>query len=96
MPPKTTSTEPPPEIPCSQEECSYVTPAGAPTWEIALGFLTQNTTAVHPPPPPPSTTGKGAAGHTPPTATSSCLEKLPRPTFSMQMSKAQWTFTKLQ
>ena len=89
MPPKTISTEPSPEISCSQAECSFVTPAGAPTWEIALGFLTQHTTAVHSPPPPPPTNGGSSAGHTP---HMSKLEKLPRPNFELAMSEGQWEF----
>ena len=42
------------------------------------------------------TQSEHGAAPTQPTATPSRLEKLPRPTFSLQMSEAQWTFTKLQ
>ena len=70
---------------CSVEECDYKTPAGVPTWDLMVTLLTTHTQAVH-----------GVGG--PPAAPSnqSKLEKLPRPTFTLEMTEAQWKFTEIQ
>ena len=76
---------PPTPLQCSVAECTFSTAAGAPTWEIMLTLLTNHTQAVH-----------GGGSQPPPTNISSKLEKLPRPTFSLNMTESQWNFTKIQ
>ena len=51
---------------------------------MLLGFLQQHTQAVH-----------GGGGGQQASSTSK-LEKLPRPTFTLNMSESQWNFTKIQ
>ena len=75
---------PPQPLECSNEGCTYETPAGCPPWDMMVTLLTQHTQSVH---------GNANQG---PTSLGSKLEKLPRPTFSLQMTEAQWTFTKIQ
>ena len=58
------------------------TPAGCPTWELVSNFLTQHTQAVH------------AGGPGQQAAQSGKLEKLPRPTFTLNMTESQWNYTR--
>ena len=74
---------PPPQIKCSHGDCDFLTPPNCPTWDLARDFLTQHTQAVH-------TTGQQQASQT------GKLEKLPRPTFTLNMTESQWSFTKTQ
>ena len=92
MPPKSTTTQHPgsdavPQVSCSHTDCSFETPPNVPSWDIALGFLTQHTVAVHPP--PAGQIQQGTPGHT---QQAPKLEKLPRPTFELPMSEGQWDF----
>ena len=92
MPPKQTAPpggDPPEPQQCSRPDCEYTTPAGAPTWELTLGFLTQHIAAAHPAP-AATVNPLGAAPH------SSKLEKLHRPSFSLAMSEGQWEFLSVQ
>ena len=75
---------PPNPLECSNEDCDYKTPNGCPTWDLMVTLLTQHTQSVH-----------GGAQLTQP-GPGNKLEKLPRPTFTLQMTESQWTFTKLQ
>ena len=74
---------PPPQQKCSQTDCQFETPAGCPTWELLSTFLVQHTQAVH-----------AAAPANSPSVPR--LEKLPRPTFTLDMSQAEWSFTEAQ
>ena len=76
---------PPRPIPCSLDSCDYTTPEGATTWEMMFNFLNIHAQTAH-----------GIAGlqNSTPAATSSKLEKLPRPTFTLNSSEATWNFTK--
>ena len=77
---------PPTPLTCSVTECQYTTPEATPTWEMMFNQLNLHTQAVH-----------GVAGHqavAAPTPTTSKLEKLPRPTFTLNSSEATWNFTK--
>ena len=75
----------PQPLECSHPECGYSTPPGCPTWDLIVTLLTQHTQSVH--------GGTLTNGSVP---QSSKLEKLPRPVFNLQMTEAQWTFTKIQ
>ena len=76
----------PTPLQCSVEDCVFKTATGAPSWELMITLLNMHTQAVH-----------GGAGlpQTPPT-NNPRLDKLPRPTFTLNMSESQWSFTKLQ
>ena len=76
---------PPPPIECSKADCDFKTPPGIPSWELLLKTLELHTMADHPSP-------QGQLGG----ATSGKLEKLPRPTFTLLMTEAQWEFTMLK
>ena len=77
---------PPTPMECSVAECTFSTTAGCPTWELMATLLTIHTQAVH-----------GGAGAPQPASTNQHkLEKLPRPTFTLQMTESQWSFTKVQ
>ena len=73
---------PPPQQKCSHADCDWETPAGCPTWELVSTFLTQHTQAVH----------GGGQGQQP--NQSGKLEKLPRPTFTLNMTESQWNYTR--
>ena len=75
---------PPAPLLCSVPGCDYETPQGAPTWEACITLLTTYAQSDH-----------GGAAQ-PVTTTGSKLEKLPRPTFTLNMTESQWSFTKIQ
>ena len=78
----------PPPHHCNVTGCAYKTAEGTPTWELMLIQLNLHSQTAH-----------GVAGHQPvavPVTQSSKLEKLPRPTFTLQSSEAAWNFTKTQ
>ena len=75
---------PPTSQECSHTDCNYTTPTGCPTWELIANFLQQHTQAVH---------GGGVQQGS---STVSKLEKLPRPTFTLNMTESQWSFKKMQ
>ena len=76
--------EVPSPLQCSVPNCGFSTNAGCPTWDLMVNILAQHTQSVH-----------GGAPATQPSHTSR-LEKLPRPTSSLQMTKSQWQFKKIQ
>jgi hypothetical protein len=75
---------PPAPLDCSVEDCYFKTAAGAPTWEIMVTLLTTHTQAVH----------GGSRQQT--LSSQFMLEKLPRPTFTLNMTESQWSFVKTQ
>ena len=79
----TTDPSQPLQIECSLGDCDFQTPPNCPTWDLARDFLAQHTQAVH-------VTGQQQASQP------GKLEKLPRPTFTLNMTESQWSFTKTQ
>ena len=73
----------PQPLECSVSSCEYQTPTGCPTWDLMVTLLTQHTASVH---------GSSSSVAT----QNSKLEKLPRPTFNLNMTESQWNFTKIQ
>ena len=67
---------------CSKTDCHWTTPAGIPTWDLVLKALEIHTNTQHAP----------APAVIPPPKSAAKLEKLPRPTFTLQMTQAQWEF----
>ena len=78
--------DPPPQQSCSAAGCTWTTPAGLPSWDLVIQLITTHTAAAHP--------GGGGGSATGPHAAK--LEKLPRPTFTLNMSESQWDFTEMQ
>ena len=74
----------PASLTCTAPGCSFTTPPGAPTWENLIALLSLHTQSAHP----------NTSAATP--VNSSKLEKLPRPTFTLNMTESQWNFTKIQ
>ena len=72
----------PQPLECSVETCQFQTPAGCPTWDLMVTLLTQHSNSVH-----------GSQSNA---ITNSKLEKLPRPSFNLNMTESQWSFTKIQ
>ena len=77
---------PPPPMHCSAPECHFQTPDTIPTYELVIQSLSIHTQAAHPTP----AAVQAAA------APKSRLEKLPRPTFTLNMSESKWNFTVIQ
>ena len=77
---------PPAPVKCSKPGCDFVTPEGAPTWELLNSFLTNHTSSCHQPAVPQPVAGQQ----------SSKLEKLPRPVFTLGMSESAWEFVMVQ
>ena len=75
---------PPTPLECSSADCDFNTPVGCPSWELMAGILQTHSQTVH-----------GGGGPQQGT-TSSKLEKLPRPTFTLKMTESQWSFKKTQ
>lgn len=78
---------PPAQVSCSKPDCDYLTPEGAPTWELMNNFLTNHTNSCHPQP---------VAQAAPAPQVSSKLEKLPRPVFTLSKSESAWEFVMVQ
>ena len=76
---------PPPPLACSDPACTYSTPSGTPTWELMVSKLSTHTHAVH---------GNGGGEGPPSTSAGQAprLEKLPRPTFQLDMTISEWAF----
>ena len=77
---------PPTPLTCPAPDCQYQTPANTPTWDNMLTLLNMYLQMVH-----PNTNAPAPAA-----AASVRLDRLPRPTFSLNMSEAAWDFTVLQ
>ena len=71
---------PPAPLRCSVQGCAYITPDNTPTWESIIQLMSLHTTAVHTAAP----------------ATAPKLEKLPRPTFSLNITESKWNFLVIQ
>ena len=80
---------PPARQECSVPECEYTTPEGVPTWEMLTTHLSTHTQAAHPPPAPVQPQPQQHTHH-------AKLESLPRPKFTLNMTKAQWEFINMQ
>ena len=65
---------------CTASDCEFITPPNCPDWEKMLKLLELHTAAVHNVP-------TGQVGASPSTK----LEKLPRPSFSLDMTQSEWT-----
>ena len=76
----------PTPIKCSLAGCDYSTPANCPDWDKMLKMLKLHNAAVHNIAP---VAGQG-------TASTPRLEKLPRPSFSLEMSQSEWSFKDAQ
>ena len=72
---------PPNNLLCSAPGCMYKTLDGVPTWDGMVSLLNNHTQAVH------------VQVHA---ASAPKLEKLPRPTFTLNMSESNWSFTKIK
>ena len=70
---------------CSDPACSYSTSVGTPTWELMVSQLSIHVNIVN-----GNCGGDGSsvayAGPAP------RLEKLPRPTYQLDMSQSEWAF----
>ena len=74
---------PPPPLTCSAPDCEFSTPQGAPTWEMMSALLNTHALSVH-------TAGGGTTGGG--SSSAPRLEKLPRPTFQLDMTQSDWAF----
>ena len=77
---------PPTPIQCSAPGCTYSTPDNLQTIADTVTLISLHTQQAHPSPAP-------QALHAP--ATTPKLEKLPRPTFTLNMTESKWNFTVL-
>ena len=80
---------PPPPIECSAPGCRYSTPENLPTIADTVTLITLHTQQAHPAPVPQ------VAAPAPAPAAAPKLERLPRPTFSLNMTESKWNFTVL-
>ena len=76
----------PPPIQCSAPGCNYSTPGNLPTIADTVTLITLHTQQAHPAPVP-------QAAHAP--VATPKLERLPRPTFTLNMTESKWNFTVL-
>ena len=76
----------PTPVQCPSTEYDWVTPAGVPTWDQMLRMLDMHAQMVH---------GLSATGANPGN-TDKKFEKLPRPSFTLNMTERDWAFTKMQ
>ena len=79
---------PPTSLNCTKEGCDWTTPVNCPDWEKMIKLLELHTMAEH-----------GGNGQNQNTGTGSgapWLEKLPRPSFTLDMSQNEWAFKQSQ
>ena len=79
---------PPAPLDCTKAECDWKTPANCPDWDKMIKMLELHIVAQHGG--QNSTSASSAANLAPK------LEKLPRPSFQLEMSQAEWAFKKSQ
>ena len=77
----------PTPLDCSKADCNWKTPANCPDWDKMIKMLELHIIAEHGDSPNNSSSAPSAAPK---------LEKLPRPTFQLEMSQAEWAFKKSQ
>ena len=70
---------PPTPLQCQSPGCDWSTPPNTPSWEMMVQLLQLHDKNVHP-----------AATNNSPSTTK--LERLPRPVFSLNMTEATWQF----
>ena len=77
----------PTPLDCSKADCTWKTPANCPDWDKMIKMLELHVIAEH-----------GGSSNNSSSASSAApkLEKLPRPTFQLEMSQAEWAFKKSQ
>ena len=77
----------PTPLDCSKADCNWKTPANCPDWDKMIKMLELHVIAEH-----------GGSSNNSSSASSAApkLEKLPRPTFQLEMSQAEWAFKKSQ
>ena len=78
---------PPPPIECSAPGCHYRTPENLPTIADTVTLITLHTQQAHPAPAPQVAAPAPAAAPK--------LERLPRLTFTLNMTESKWNFTVL-
>ena len=76
---------PPTPLSCSKAGCDFSTPTNCPDWDKMVKLLELHTAAEHGAPTTAATR----------TAVPK-LETLPRPTFSLDMTQAEWSFKESQ
>ena len=79
---------PPTPIGCTAPDCDWKTPTNCPNWEQMVRFLELHLVSAH--------NMQVNAPQAPAAAPTSKLEKLPRPTFNLDMTEAEWSFTESQ
>ena len=77
----------PTPIKCTAVGCVYTTPTNCPDWEKMLKMLELHTAAAH---------GATVNNSQPASTSGPRLEKLPRPSFTLEMTQSEWSFTKAQ
>ena len=75
---------PPLPLDCTKANCEWKTPVNCPDWEKMIKMLELHIIAEHGGHNTSQTTGSGANAPR--------LEKLPRPSFQLEMSQAEWAF----
>ena len=73
---------PPTPLDCTNTDCSWKTPAYCPDWDKMIKLLELYTIAEH-------GSGNGSVCSN---SNALRLEKLPRPSFQLEMSQAEWAF----
>ena len=74
---------PPTPLQCTKEGCPWTTPVNCPDWEKMIKMLELHTIAEH---------GNTSASSQNLGSAAPRLEKLPRPSFQLEMSQAEWAF----
>ena len=72
----------PEPVDCLKTGCAWKTPAHCPDWDKMMQMLAIHTAAEH-----------GVNTATPAVPANTKLERLPRPSFDLDMSQAEWLFT---
>ena len=77
---------PPNPLQCQVQGCGWETPSNTPTWDIMIQLLQLHDKNAHP---------AGTNGTTY-SASAPRLERLPRPTFTLNMTEATWQFKTIE
>ena len=84
-----TMADAPEPLECTNPDCTFTTPPTCPDWEAMLRVLQIHTDAAHRVP-------QGGQGSTQANMSNTKLEKLPRPTFSLDMTQSDYAFKESQ